>query len=569
MANFIWGNGGQKLTPEMVASLRSQAALAARNAGDTSPVAHWSAGVSRLVDALGGVLDERRANTAEQAGSAEADSIMRALMGQSYAPSYPASYGDPAPTVGSPPVPTGDMASYVRDGLIQRGLPEHVADAFVLNGEDESGLNPTINEISPTVPGSRGGYGLMQWTGPRRDALERFAVQRGSFPGNVDTQLDYLMQELQGPESAAASKILAAPDTGSAAAAVVNNFLRPAEQNRARREAAYLGGAQPQQGGVSSSPAVMSALMEAANNAWVQKKYGPVINALMQQDMARQNAVLQQQLKMQDPSYQLQQRKLAAEVAALENPQPKAVRGMNINGKLVNPETGAVIADFSEPKDGFRLMTPDEAKAVGIPAGQVGPDGRIYPINPPAGMTVEMGPDGTMRVVQGSGAGGGQKPLTETQSKDVGYATRMEGALATLDSTPEGGDAPLANALTSRTGQGLGMIPFGLGRGAQSKEYQLAKAAGDEFLMALLRKDTGASITSDERRIYGGVYLPQPGDSAEVLSYKAEARRRSMEGLKAGMSPQQIEMQAQAMEKAIDDMLSSGTGDELLDRYSQ
>ena len=70
-------------------------------------------------------------------------------------------------------VPAGGDA--VRAGLIARGLPEHIADGFVMNFQDESGLRTDINEQSPIVPGSRGGYGLAQWTGPRRNQLEAFA----------------------------------------------------------------------------------------------------------------------------------------------------------------------------------------------------------------------------------------------------------------------------------------------------------------------------------------------------------------------------------------------------------
>lgn len=127
----------------------------------------------------------------------------------------------------------------IRSGLIQRGLPEHVADAFVMNFKDESGLNPGINERNPIVPGSRGGFGLAQWTGPRRKALEAFAAQRGVDVADPNMQMDFLMTELQGPEQAAFQKIMGAQDTGSAAAAIVNNFLRPAEQHRAAREARY------------------------------------------------------------------------------------------------------------------------------------------------------------------------------------------------------------------------------------------------------------------------------------------------------------------------------------------
>lgn len=128
---------------------------------------------------------------------------------------------------------------YILQGLVKRGLPPHVAQAFVMNFKDESGLNPGINEAKPLVPGSRGGFGLYQLTGPRRVAYENFAAQRGVDPSDTDAQLDFLMVEGKGPEKAAFQKIMAAPDVGSAAAAITTDFLRPAPQHQASRVAKY------------------------------------------------------------------------------------------------------------------------------------------------------------------------------------------------------------------------------------------------------------------------------------------------------------------------------------------
>lgn len=134
------------------------------------------------------------------------------------------------------------MADWFIEGLTKRGMPAHIAEAFAWNARDESRMDPGINEIAPLVPGSRGGFGLMQWTGPRRRALEAFAAERGVSVADPDLQMDFLMTELQGPEAGAARAIFAAPDAQTAAAAIVNKFLRPAEVNRAKRERAYLGG---------------------------------------------------------------------------------------------------------------------------------------------------------------------------------------------------------------------------------------------------------------------------------------------------------------------------------------
>ena len=135
----------------------------------------------------------------------------------------------------------GGVEQQVYSGLIARGMSPHVAAAFMLNFKDESGLNPGINEQNPIVPGSRGGYGLYQLTGPRRRAYEAYAAERGLPFDSVDAQLDFMMTELQGPESRAWSRISAAQNTGDAAAAIVNDFLRPAEEHRARRVAKYAG----------------------------------------------------------------------------------------------------------------------------------------------------------------------------------------------------------------------------------------------------------------------------------------------------------------------------------------
>lgn len=135
----------------------------------------------------------------------------------------------------------GGLASYIRDGLVARGLPQHIADGFVLNMQDESGLDAGINELAPLVPGSRGGFGLYQLTGPRRRDYEAFASSRGDAFDDVDAQLDFLMKELGGSESRAAGQIMNTQTTGQAADAILRHFLRPAPEHVRSRSARYLG----------------------------------------------------------------------------------------------------------------------------------------------------------------------------------------------------------------------------------------------------------------------------------------------------------------------------------------
>jgi hypothetical protein len=192
----------------------------------------------------------------------------------------------------------------------------------------------------------------------------------------------------------------------------------------------------------------------------------------------------------------------------------------------------------AQPKGEFRMATPEEAARYGAQGGQFGPDGRFHPINPPQGMTIESDGAGGFRMVQGPGAG---TKFTEAQSKDNVYSTKARGALPTLEKYEE--------KLTSLGNRALDADPTGIVRGGlQSSDYQVAQAAGDEFLMAILRKETGAAITQGEHILYGKMYLPQPGDGPEAIAYKRQARQRAVSAIEAGMTPAQMVAQERALQ---------------------
>lgn len=141
------------------------------------------------------------------------------------------------------PAYKSDAAERIKAKLVNRGMPEHIAEGFVMNFVDESGLNAVINETNPTVKGSRGGFGLYQLTGPRRTNYETYAERQGINPQDPmeqeDAQLSFLFEELYGPESSAWETIQTAPNAGTAAAYVAKYFLRPAEEHLNRRVAKY------------------------------------------------------------------------------------------------------------------------------------------------------------------------------------------------------------------------------------------------------------------------------------------------------------------------------------------
>lgn len=135
------------------------------------------------------------------------------------------------------------MARYsygdVVNALVQKGLPLHVAQGVAMNFKDESGLDTGIQEHSPIA--GRGGYGLAQWTGPRRTALENYAASSGRAIDDLGTQLDYFMQENAGPEAQAWSRVMAAPNAQQAAVNFLKYWERPAAQHQSARAFRYAG----------------------------------------------------------------------------------------------------------------------------------------------------------------------------------------------------------------------------------------------------------------------------------------------------------------------------------------
>jgi hypothetical protein len=95
-----------------------------------------------------------------------------------------------------------------------------------------------LQEMKPTVPGSRGGYGWAQWTGPRRRAFEAWCSKHDKDPASDEANYAWLFLELkgiEGTEGAAIGKTLKAADLDAKVEAFEKAFLR-AGGNCGRRE---------------------------------------------------------------------------------------------------------------------------------------------------------------------------------------------------------------------------------------------------------------------------------------------------------------------------------------------
>jgi hypothetical protein len=212
--------------------------------------------------------------------------------------------------------------------------------------------------------------------------------------------------------------------------------------------------------------------------------------------------------------------------------QPKRQPLINAgNGNVYDPNSGEWI---QAPGTGQEKL-PDSVRALELRAERAGlkpgtPEYNQFMISGGSGGTsLSVGPNGEVNFTQG----GPIKPLTEAQSKDSFFTTRMTGAVPTIDR--------FETALQSLPEAAAGAIPMNLGRYAQSEEYQLAKDAGDDFVAAYLRKDSGAALTEEEKRQYGTLLLPQPGDKPAVIEAKRIRRRLAVEAIKSGMPSNAID----------------------------
>jgi tail lysozyme len=77
-------------------------------------------------------------------------------------------------------------------------LAPHQAAGIAGNLGFESGGFEKLQEIRPSVAGSRGGWGWAQWTGPRRRQFEAWAAAAGLAPASDEANFGFLMVELRG-----------------------------------------------------------------------------------------------------------------------------------------------------------------------------------------------------------------------------------------------------------------------------------------------------------------------------------------------------------------------------------
>lgn len=126
----------------------------------------------------------------------------------------------------------------VEDLIDRFGLTREQAAGFVGNLDYETGGFKFMQEIEPVVPGSKGGYGFAQWTGPRRRQFEAWSQEAGLDPSSYEANLGFLVYELENTPEGKVLEYLSEATTAEEAARIVSNkFLRPGKPNLGERMA--------------------------------------------------------------------------------------------------------------------------------------------------------------------------------------------------------------------------------------------------------------------------------------------------------------------------------------------
>ena len=125
---------------------------------------------------------------------------------------------------------------YIRPKLLADfGFSLKDADAIIGNLAHETGGFEFFQELSPTVKGSRGGWGWAQWTGPRRRQFEAYCKRNDLDKFSDKANYGFLWMELRGPEKKAVAATKKAVGLDAKVKAFEKNFERAGVKHYASR----------------------------------------------------------------------------------------------------------------------------------------------------------------------------------------------------------------------------------------------------------------------------------------------------------------------------------------------
>jgi hypothetical protein len=160
---------------------------------------------------------------------------------------------------------------------------------------------------------------------------------------------------------------------------------------------------------------------------------------------------------------------------------------------------------------------------------------------------------------------GGAKPLTESQGKAAGFGVRANDADSIIRDI--GGSGDVQPGLIKRTAEAVPFVGDALGtltNWTQSEPQQKVEQAQRNFINAVLRRESGAAIGSEEFDNARTQYFPQPGDEQGTIAQKQSNRQAVIAALKTegahGYEQARAEFEARKAAISGDRKATAGAG---------
>jgi len=128
------------------------------------------------------------------------------------------------------------------------GLTDVQAAGIEGNFDHETGGFKFMQELKPVVPGSKGGLGFAQWTGPRRKAFESWAKENNLDTNTYEANFGFFIHEVQNTNEGRFLEDLQEAETVEESTRIVSEqYLRPGKpmmKSRLTKANTYLPGGQ-------------------------------------------------------------------------------------------------------------------------------------------------------------------------------------------------------------------------------------------------------------------------------------------------------------------------------------
>jgi hypothetical protein len=187
------------------------------------------------------------------------------------------------------------------------------------------------------------------------------------------------------------------------------------------------------------------------------------------------------------------------------------------------------------PESGFNLISAPPLPGAPTPSPAAAPQNSAPPASPAARPDLQPNfpdvrtPGSQPTVTQLSAP---TKAPNENQSKAAGFSARMQNAEGIFTANPAG-----VETYTTQIAGAVPKVGDSARRASQTPEQQKYDQAKEDWIRAVLRKESGASISDPERAGQERTYFPQPGEGPEVVKQKAIARQIVMEAMRKEAGP--------------------------------